>query len=118
MYGLPKDLDLSFLKDAILLQVCIGENEVILNFDKGISITIESRFCFRSTSGNESIFEDAPSSAAFLVELLSDSITDVLGHLDGTLRLSFDTGETLSIYDDNAEYESYLIKHGEIVIVV
>jgi len=41
MFGLPSDFDASFLEGAMVLQVCIGLHEVILNFDGDISITIE-----------------------------------------------------------------------------
>ncbi len=118
MYGLPSDLDLSFLMHACLLQVCIGANEVILKFDREVTITIESRFRVRGANGHEAVFEDAPSSAACLVELLSDSITDVLGHQDGTLSLSFAQGGLVEIYDSSKHYESYQIQHGQDIHVV
>ncbi len=75
MYGLRSDLDLSFLVGPTLLQVCIGENEVVLRFDGNISITIESRFLVRDLSGHDTVFENAPPAAALLVEFLPDSIT-------------------------------------------
>ena len=49
---------------------------------------------------------------------LNQTVAEAEGSEDGTLRLAFDTGETLTIYDDSAEYESYTIRHGERVIVV
>ena len=39
MYGLAEDADLSFFKGAFLEQVCLGANQVILNFDQGVSIS-------------------------------------------------------------------------------
>lgn len=32
MYGLPADFDAAFLVELTLIQVCIGENEVLLRF--------------------------------------------------------------------------------------
>jgi len=118
MYGLPSDLDLSFLVGATLLQVCIGANEVILRFDRDASITIESRFSVCDLNGHTIVFDDAPSSAACLAELLSDSITDVLGCPDGTLRLSFAEGGFLEVYDSSNDYESYQIQHAQDIHVV
>ncbi len=118
MYGLPNDLDLSFLVGVTLLQVCVGANEVILHFDGEVSITIESRFRVRGTNGHDAVFEDKPSSAASLAELLSDSIVDCLGHQDGTLRLSFAKGGLLEVYDSLEHYESYQIQHGQDIHVV
>lgn len=118
MYGLPSDLDLGFLVGPTLLQVCIGENEVILRFDGDISITIESRFLVRDLSGRETVFENAPPAAASLLDLLSDSIAEVLGQLDGTLRLSFAKGGILEVYDSSKDYESYQIQHGKDIHVV
>ena len=118
MFGLPRDLDLGFLIGADLIQVCIGANEVILNFFMDISITIMSKFRVRGASGPDAVFEDAPSSAASLIEFLSDSITDVFGQQNGTLRLLFKGGGLIEIYDDSKCYESYLIKHGPDIHVV
>ncbi|MCP3995502.1 MAG: hypothetical protein GY722_10615 [bacterium] len=115
---MPDDLNLSFLVGTTLLQVCIGANEVILKFDREVSITIESRFRVRDANGHAAVFEDAPSSAASLAKLLSNSIIDVLGHQDGTLRLSFVKGAILEIYDSSKGYESYQIHHGQDIHVV
>ncbi len=117
MHGLPKDVDLSFLADAELLQVCFGSNEVILKFDKEISITVESRFRVRIDECEED-YDDASPSAALLVRFLSSSITEVVGQEDGTLHLEFSQGGTIEIYDSSQEYESYQIRHGAKIHVV
>jgi len=118
MYGLPSDLDLGWLVGATLLQVCIGANEVILRFDADICITIESKFRVCNASGHDAVFESPPAAAASLVVLLSDSIAEVVGQRDGTLRLSFAKTGVLEIYDSSRDYESYQIQHGSQVHVV
>ena len=118
MYGLPAELDLNFLVGPTLLQVCIGENEVILNFDGEISITIESTFLVRDPNGLETVFEDSQSAAGSLVKLVSDTIAKVHGQEDGTLRLWFTKGDFLEIYDSFESYESYQIQHGTKIFVV
>jgi hypothetical protein len=44
MYGLPENIDLNFLKDKKLIQICICQHQVIMIFDDDISILIESVF--------------------------------------------------------------------------
>jgi hypothetical protein len=118
MHGLPADLDLSFLVGPTLLQVCIGENEVILRFDGDVSITIESTFVVRDEGGCETAFECARAAASALVEFLADSITEVLGQRSGTLRLTFSRGGVVEIYDSFEDFESYQIQHGKDLHVV
>lgn len=118
MYGLPSDLDLKFFIGITLTQLCFGENEVILNFDGDVSITIESKLCVRGATGQAIIFDDSLSSASMLVELVSDSITEAIGRQDGTLCLSFAGGATIEIHDSSEHYESYHIRHGKRIYVV
>lgn len=118
MFGLPRDLDLGFMVGCTLLQVCVGQNEVILRFDREVSITIESRFLVRDPHGGEAVVESAPRGVASLVSLLADSVIDASGNEDGTLRLSFGKGEILEVYDSSKEYESYQIQHGKDIHVI
>jgi hypothetical protein len=107
MKELPIERDLDFLVGSTLLQVCIGENELILRFDEEISITIESKFLVRDSNGLETAFDSSRSAAASLVKLLSDTVKNVLGQSDGTLRLWFTRGDILEIFDSSEGYESY-----------
>jgi hypothetical protein len=118
MYGLPDDLDLTFLEGISLLQVCVGANEVILNFDRSVSITIESTFRIRTVSGQDDVYEDPRSASAALVGLISDSVARVSAETSGTLRLAFAGGGVLEIYDSSSQYESYQIRHGQQQYVV
>ncbi len=118
MYGLPKDLSLEFLFGQTLLQVCIGAHDLILNFDNDVSMTVTSRIGCAGADATEHEYDDFKKAASDLMVFLNQTIAKAEGREDGTLRLAFDTGETLTIYDDSAEYESYTIRHGEKVIVV
>lgn len=118
MYGLPSDLDLEFLVGLTLLQVCVGANEVILRFDQDVSITMETRIRARYADGKDVVFDCAPLAAVSLVAFLSDSITEVLGQRDGTLRMSFSRGGLIEVYDSSKDYESYQIQHGPAIHVV
>jgi Family of unknown function (DUF6188) len=116
-YGLPKDLDLTFLKDAILIQVCFGRNEVILRFDREISITIESTFRVQDSDGIESFFDTSLPAAKSLVSLISDAVVGVGGDCNRSLLLKFSSGSSLEVYDSSQEFESYQIQVGEDIYV-
>lgn len=118
MNALPTEHDLGFLVGSTLFQVCIGENEVILRLSAEISITIESSFLIRDSSGLESEFNDSRSSAGSLVKLLSNTVTKVRCQRDGTLSLWFSSGDILEAYDSSEGYESYQIQHGKDIYVV
>ena len=118
MYGLAEDADLSFFKGAFLEQVCLGANQVILNFDQGVSI---SSACWVALAvGEHRIESDDPRTLApALMKLIAESIVDVRWKGDGTLFLLFSNGGSMRIEDDGApHYESYQIKHGDDLIVV
>jgi len=58
MHGLPKNIDLDFLKEKKLEQVCISSHQIILKFDEDISISIESVIKFFSSNGEEFLIDD------------------------------------------------------------
>lgn len=118
MYGLPENLDLSIFINAILLQVCIGANEVILKFDGNITITIESVIKIHDEKSNEITLENAPDTAAHIVDFLSNKIIEAIKIDDGTLRLKFQNDMFIDIYDTFDDYESYQIQHDAYIYIV
>jgi hypothetical protein len=50
--------------------------------------------------------------------LLGQTVVKVAIERPGTLLLTFSAGTVLSICDDSAEYESYVITHASAIIVV
>lgn len=118
MNGLPTDADLSFLEGATLLQVCVGENEVILNLDPDISIMVAS--VIRMTTGDGVALElaDAPESGRSMLALLGHGVAAVAHDPDGTLRRTWDGGEVTELLDSWKEFESYTIRHGDTLLVV
>jgi hypothetical protein len=112
------EAELGFLLGLQLLQVCIGANEVILNFDGYVSITVESRITFSDASGLNTVYAHLPSAGVSLVKLLSSNIDRMAFEQDGTLSLHFGTGDTLSLHKDSGPFESYHVKHAHEVYVV
>lgn len=118
MYGLPLNVDLNFFRGKKLQQVCIGANEIILKFDDYISITIMSPIACMFAGAESQQYDDYRSAAGALVVFLQDVVSSAKGGISGTLTLEFLGGGRLDIYDDSTQYESYIIKNADKLIVV
>ena len=118
MHRLSPDLDLSFFRNKALLQVCVGANELILNFDEGVSITVTSRVGFVGRNDTSDSYEDFARAGPAAIALLNDVVVSANGDTDGTLSLNFHSGVRLEFYDTSDRYESYLIRNGQQTIVV
>ena len=118
MYGLQVGIDLSFFLGRSLTQICIGANELILNFDSDVSVTVESRIGLTSPGADTEQFDDLRASGALLVGLLERHVATVEGRPEGTLRLQFETGHILEFYDSSQAYESYQVRNGSDLIIV
>ena len=118
MNGLPDDIDLNFFVGANLIQVCIGENEVIANLDADISLMIASSVRLAVHAGEMKVCDDAKALGIALVPLLGHAVVEASGTVDGTLRLTWDGGTVVEILDSFKEFESYTVRHGAELIVV
>lgn len=118
MYGLSRDLNLAFFGEQTLLQVCFGANDVIFNFDGEVSITVTSAVGWKSQSGDEGRSSDFATAAMPLLALIDQRVSRATGDDAGTLHLHFENGAVLSIYDDSTEFESYVIRNGDQIIVI
>jgi len=119
MYGLPQDIDLSFLKGRQLESICFAAYQVNLHFDNGAMISIFGTFRHfiigENPGGKAAQFFLSGSN---LMRLLTQTVKKVQRQTDGTLELAFSNDDNLLIYDDTKQYESYHIKNGERLIVV
>ncbi len=118
MYSLSISEDLSSLLGANLLQVCTGINEVILNFDKDIRLTVLSDFTVEYTKKKSIRYKEPIVGAVALLQLLHDSITLAQATTEGDLRVEFASGDAIIVHDTSKEYESFLIRMGKKEIVV
>jgi len=120
MYGLKKEIDLSFLTGRELIQLAIGVYQVQFGFDEDVRISVESEFRYfdgqaewtwRPEPGSSSI-------AARAVALLGATIESFGSNIDGTLTLAFSNQHRLTILDSSKEYESYdITRPGHTIIV-
>ena len=118
MHGLPPDVDLSFFAGCQLLQVCVGENEVILNLHADISIMIASTVRVVHPGGETDTADRSTDIGPAVLILLGKEICEASGSPDGTLRLVWSDGSALEILDSWKEFESYTVRHGDTLIVV
>jgi hypothetical protein len=118
VYGLSADVDLSFLIGAVLIQVCVGENEVILNFDSEVSIMSAASVRYGGAGAMPETIDTAQGAGRALIGLLGQGVVSAEGSDDGTLRVLWSAGDRVEFLASWKEYESYTIRHGETLIVV
>jgi hypothetical protein len=120
MYGLKKQIDLSFLTGRELIQLAIGVYQVQFGFDEDVRISVESEFRYFDGQA-EWIWRPEPGSssiAARAVALLGATIESFGTNIDGTLTLAFSNQHRLTILDSSKEYESYdIARPGQTIIV-
>jgi hypothetical protein len=108
MHRLDMAIDLSFLIGREAIQIAIGQFQVIFNFDESVSISVESEFRLISSAGDVSTWQPhAPQTAAAATRLVGSKVEKVSGQKDGTLTLSFSSGDILTILDSSKDFESY-----------
>lgn len=123
MYGLPRDIDVSFFVGKTLHVVSFAVNVIYLDFDSGVRISIESSFHHQQKhevvnhqlGTMQSVYMIQTSS---LMQLAGHEVVTALGTDDGTLTLTFDHGQVLQCLDDSEGYECYSFTDGEQLWVV
>lgn len=118
MYGLPLDINLTFFTGKALSQACFGVHDLILSFDDDIGITITSSISY--SYAGESILQTKEfcKAALAITSLLNRVVHHVQGDVTGTLTITFEDGAILQVYDDSTQYESYVIRNGQQLIIV
>jgi hypothetical protein len=116
MYGLKKEVDLSFLAGRELVQVGIGSFQVQFHFDEDVAVSVEAEFRYFDGQ-QEWVWRQEPSSpqvAGRTVAILGASITKFESSENGTLSLTFSNGHRLTMVDSFKEYESYAINRSNL----
>ena len=118
MYGLPADIDLSFFSAKVLQQVCVGANEVILNFDEYVSLTIMCTIECKTGPSDTKKLDGPRATASALIEYIQKPVISAKGDPNGTLVLTFEGGNCVTIYDDDKHFECYTVRYKDKTIVV
>lgn len=120
MYGLKKEIDLSFLRGREVIQIAIGIYQTQFGFDEDVRISVGGGFC-HFDGQNDSVWKPEPGFeqiAARTVALLGARVETFEAREDGTLTLNSSNGHRLVIPDSSKEYESYdITRPGQIIIV-
>jgi hypothetical protein len=118
MYGVPADLDLSFLRGAELIQVCLGLHQLQFHFHPAGSISVEGGWVLLDASGARlDGRHDGPDRPPYqLHRLLGRCVAEFEVSAPGWFALQFEGGEVLRVFDDSAQYESFQIEPGGIVV--
>ncbi len=119
MYKLPKDFDGVFFIGRRLEFITFSENNVAFAFDKGVSVTVESSLQHQYEANNDSVVvQNVPINESRLMQLLSKTVAEVKGDEKGTLTILFNDGQVLKVFDDQPQFESYLMNDGKHEIIV
>jgi hypothetical protein len=126
VYGVPADLDLTQFVGASLVSVCLGEFNVVFRFQSqasswpsaGPSLTVEGSWELRDRDGRQ-VDRSLPNDEreAYRVHgLLGRPVERFVVNAPDSIVLVFDGGQELQVYDDSADFESFQIQPGDIIV--
>jgi hypothetical protein len=124
MYGLSRDLDLSFFVGKRLNFVTFSVNTISFGFDDRVSITLESSYQHQQPGDikNHAIgcVQSVPARDSGLMSLIDRIVVAATANEEesGTLSLVFDDGQVLKCFEKPVPYESYSFTDGEQEYVV
>jgi hypothetical protein len=120
VYGVPADLDLTYLHGAELIQVCLGQYQLQFHFHPKGNISVECRWELHDATGVlidgwESETDKSPTRPRggpdrppyYLHRLLGRKVTGSEVCAPTSCALTFDNGDVLRLFDDSDRYESF-----------
>lgn len=118
MYGVPVDLDLSFLHGAELIQVCLGQHQLQFHFHPVGSISVEGGWELRDAAGVriDGHWQDPDRPPYQLHRPLGRRVARSEVAAPERFALTFEGGEVLRVFDDSPQYESFSIQPGNIFV--
>ncbi len=117
MYGVPADLDLTFLHGAELIQVRLGLYQVQFQFHPIGSISVEGERELRDAADVriDGFHGGAERPPYQLHRLLGRRVSATEVSAPSWFSLRFESGDLLRVFDDNHEQESFQIEPGGII---
>ncbi|QKR99747.1 hypothetical protein F9288_08930 [Sphingomonas sp. CL5.1] len=107
MYKISENNVPVFLIGRDLIQVGLGLNDVVMNFDNNCSMTIMS--IDRFSVENKDLLESVVS---FDGKYIGKAVKKVTIGDQSTFFLTFDGGGVVTVADDSEDYESVILRHG------
>jgi hypothetical protein len=120
MFGLPRETKLDFLIGCELLQMAVGEFQLILHFSHSVDLSVESKLELKASADSVSLIWEPKrlSDLARFATIVGLSVTDYEIPGDGRLILHFGNGGVLTAYDSNKDHESYQVTRGSETFIV
>jgi hypothetical protein len=119
MYGVPADLDLSRFKNATLELLGIGQVQIQFSFHPESCISVMGKWELRDSAGalvDEALETNAEREAYRLHVILGKSVESYSVDAPDSFSFRFESGHTLTIFDDSKQYESFSIHPGNIFV--
>jgi hypothetical protein len=119
MYGVPADLDLSRFKNATLESLGIGLFQIQFQFHPQSCISVMGKWELRDSSGalvDEALDTVGERESYRVHVVLGKSVESYLVSAPDSFSLRFESGHTLTIFDDSKQYESFSIQPGDIFV--
>jgi hypothetical protein len=118
VYGIPKDLDLSFFAGKRLDQVSFAAGMVFIRFDDKVEVRLESTYQHQSKQDIDHFRTGTMQSvpvrhSSTLMQAVGHYCVSASGDDEGTLTLEFDDGQVIRCIEERTPYESYEIINGD-----
>lgn len=113
MYGVPTDFPVSEILGELVEQICIGENEMIINLSRGKRLLIECPVIMQGMSEQSSKYSELAQEIVNLIGLTAIKCT----LYPKLLEIVFDN-TWIRIIDDSENYESFVFEFGGGRVVV
>jgi hypothetical protein len=117
MYSLDH-AQLTFLLNAEVIQICMGQHQIQLHCTNDIQISWENSFEHVTETGVHIFPRHSLINDTQLERLVSHKIVKVEKLPGDSLKLVFEHGDELLLRGDDSEYECYTLSSKEGVIVV
>jgi hypothetical protein len=120
MFGLSKNIDVSFFVGCEMRQISFDLHQLTFGFTNNITLSVEGLIKLSHKSAPEES-RWKPGNVETISEfgkLLGSSIIQCQPHEDGSLTLVFNNGFVIIVFDSNDKYESYQISYSGKTIVV
>lgn len=118
MNGIPESIDGALLVGATLIQICVGQNEVILHFSNGTAVTIECQVGVGVAGDPISWESGAVKSGAAFLPLLGADVVHMAVLSRAQMEIRFSPDARVILCDSNSHYESFSIQKGDLRITV
>jgi len=118
MYGIPLSFNNKILISDSVCQVCVGINDYHINFESGLSITMQCKFQVGQGNDTKDNIDLTDTSGVNLFKLVGLRVKKCEVFNKAKMRLSFENDVFIEIFDSNADFESFSIVGAGINLIV